>query len=57
MWEIRRDLEDFAAAPGIAEKFISGELGNNLLFVHKTLAVTHYIDELAQLAQDIVLHF
>ena len=52
LWGAREDLENFVAGPGIAEKFIAGELGNNLLFVHKTLGITQYIDELAELARD-----
>lgn len=51
LWESRKDLEAFVASPGITEKLISGELGNNLLFVHKTIGITRYIDELADLAR------
>jgi radical SAM superfamily enzyme YgiQ (UPF0313 family) len=55
LWESRVDLEEFVARQGITEKFISGELGNNLLFVHKTIAINQYIDELAELARDALM--
>lgn len=50
LWEDRAALEEFIRRPGNVEKFIAGELGNNLLFVHKTLAITEHVDELAALA-------
>jgi radical SAM superfamily enzyme YgiQ (UPF0313 family) len=50
LWEDRDALEDFIQEPDVVERFISGELGNNLLFVHKTLAITQYRQELAELA-------
>lgn len=52
LWENREELSAFVERPGVAEKFISGELGNNLLFVHKTIGITQYIDELAELARN-----
>lgn len=51
LWDSREELEEFIQQEDVVEKFISGELGNNLLFVHKTLAITHHIEELAELAQ------
>lgn len=50
LWDSRKDLEEFIKEAGVVDRFISGELGNNLLFVHKTLAVTQHIEELADLA-------
>lgn len=55
LWKNRKDLEAFVGSPGVNEKFISGELGNNLLFVHKTIGITQYIDELAELARGAVI--
>jgi radical SAM superfamily enzyme YgiQ (UPF0313 family) len=52
LWDSREKLEAFVSSPGVTEKFIAGELGNNLLFVHKTLGITQHIDELAELARD-----
>jgi len=50
LWGDRGALEKFIRRPGNVEKFIAGELGNNLLFVHKTLAITEHVEELAALA-------
>jgi radical SAM superfamily enzyme YgiQ (UPF0313 family) len=51
LWTRREELEDFASRGGVTEKFIAGELGNNLLFVHKTTAITEHVDGLAALAR------
>jgi radical SAM superfamily enzyme YgiQ (UPF0313 family) len=50
LWESREQLEEFIQQPGMVEKFIAGELGNNLLFVYKTLGIIHYLDQLAAFA-------
>ena len=51
LWETRDALEWFVRQPGTVERFIAGELGNNLLFIHKTLAITQHVGELAELAR------
>ena len=51
LWESRENLERFIREPGVVQKFISGELGNNLLFVFKTQAVTRHLNELADFAR------
>jgi radical SAM superfamily enzyme YgiQ (UPF0313 family) len=51
LWTSRRELEEFIREPGIVEKYIAGELGNNLLFVHKSRAITELPDELAEFAR------
>jgi radical SAM superfamily enzyme YgiQ (UPF0313 family) len=51
LWESRAELEAFIRAPGNVEKFIAGELGNNLLFVHKTRAIFEHIGDLAAVAR------
>ncbi|MDP6736622.1 MAG: cobalamin-dependent protein [Nitrospinaceae bacterium] len=51
LWDSREELEKFIQEPGVVDQLIAGELGNNLLFVHKTLAITHHIRDLADLAQ------
>jgi tRNA A37 methylthiotransferase MiaB len=51
LWDSREALEAFIREPGIVEKFIAGELGNNLLFVHKTMAITSHLDDLAEFAR------
>jgi hypothetical protein len=55
LWETREALDEFVRKPGNVERFIGGELGNNLLFVHKTLAITQIVDELAELARTTIL--
>ena len=54
LWDSREALESFVASPGVVEKFIAGELGNNLLFVHKTLGITAHMDALAAFARTTV---
>lgn len=51
LWDSREVLEKFVQEPGVVEKFIAGELGNNLLFVHKTLGIMEYLDDLAEFAR------
>jgi len=51
LWISRESLEAFIQEPGVVEQFIAGELGNNLLFVHKTLGITEYLDDLAEFAR------
>jgi radical SAM superfamily enzyme YgiQ (UPF0313 family) len=50
LWDKRENLRTFIEEPGHVEQFISGELGNNLLFLHKTLAITRHVADLADLA-------
>jgi hypothetical protein len=54
LWADRSELEAFVQQPGIVEKFIAGALGNNLLFVHKTLGITQYLSELACFARQTI---
>lgn len=51
LWTDREALLAFTRTPGAVERYIAGELGNNLLYVHKTLAVTQYVDELVDLSR------
>lgn len=54
LWENSDALRDFIQQPGVVEKFIAGELGNNLLFVHKTLGITDHLDALADFARQTI---
>ncbi len=54
LWVNKSELEDFVQKPGIVEKFVAGELGNNLLFVFKTLAITEYLDDLSIFARETI---
>jgi radical SAM superfamily enzyme YgiQ (UPF0313 family) len=51
LWESREELDAFIQEPGVIERYIDGELGNNLLFTYKTEAVTGHVVELAELAR------
>jgi len=55
LWQDKKALENFVQEPGVVQRFIDGELGNNLLFVHKTRAITEFAPELAALAAASVL--
>jgi tRNA A37 methylthiotransferase MiaB len=51
LWGTREELEQFIQQPGTIEKYLDGELGNNLLFTYKTRALIGYVNELAEVAQ------
>lgn len=52
LWIDKDELVAFIQQEGVVETFITGELGNNLLFIHKTLAITAYFEHLADFARD-----
>ena len=51
LWHDRADLEAFVQQPGTIERYISGELGLNLLFTFKSIAMTRHIHELEKMAR------
>jgi radical SAM superfamily enzyme YgiQ (UPF0313 family) len=51
LWEDRETLEAFVRQPGVIERYISGELGNNLMLTYKALGMTDYLAEVAELAR------
>lgn len=51
LWESPEDLWNFIREAGVMQRFFDGERGNNLLFVHKTLAITRCVEDLAGLAR------
>lgn len=55
LWDSREALEAFIQEENVVERFISGDLGNNLLFVHKTLGITRYLEALAKHAEQTVV--
>ncbi len=57
LWANKDELEAFIQQEDVVEKFIAGELGNNLLFIHKTLAITTYFEHLADFARDALCKF
>jgi radical SAM superfamily enzyme YgiQ (UPF0313 family) len=54
LWDNRENLDRFVRQPGVIDKFIAGELGNNLLFVHKSAGITSCLDQLAAFASDTI---
>ncbi len=52
LWQDRAELEAFVSEPENVEQYVSGELGKNLLFVFKTIAITQCTSELAELAHE-----
>jgi hypothetical protein len=55
LYDSREELEHFIQQDGVIDKYLKGELGNNLLFYHKTLAVTEYMKPLSELASKTIL--
>ena len=50
LWEDRVELERFVAEPGVIDRYISGELGYNLILTYKSLGMTLLADDVADLA-------
>jgi hypothetical protein len=46
LWTSRQDLERFLADPTNVDRYISGELGSNLIFKYKSMAMLEYVDSL-----------
>lgn len=46
LWDDEEELLKFIKNPGVIEKYISGEIGYNLLFMYKAIAMNRYILEL-----------
>jgi hypothetical protein len=51
LWLKREDLVQNIQKPGIVDSYISGDLGYNLLFVHKAIAMSRFIPELKKFAK------
>jgi len=51
LWLERHELEAFIQQPGVIERYIHGELGLNLLFTYKSMAMTRHLDALRDLAE------
>ena len=50
LFETREVLEDFLNQPGVKEKYLKGELGNNEQMMYRALAVFKYMDILHDMA-------
>lgn len=51
LWIKREDLIQNIQKPGIVDSYISGELGYNLLFVHKSIAMSKFVPDLKKFAK------
>ena len=50
LWDDHDKLADFADRKENVVRYINGEIGNNVLFIHRTMALTSYTQEVADLA-------
>lgn len=50
LWDDFDALAEFSSLRKTVDRYIAGELGNNLLFIHKTMALTRYIEEVTRFA-------
>lgn len=50
LWDTKEELLNFVNKPGTIEKYISGQLGYNLLFVYRAIAMQKYIGFLKEFA-------
>jgi radical SAM superfamily enzyme YgiQ (UPF0313 family) len=57
LWDSKDELKEYVAKPGIINKLIDGEIGNNLLFVHKTRAINDYSDSIAEFVEEVTIKF
>ena len=51
MWLKHEDLIQNIQKPGIVDSYISGDLGYNLLFVHKAIAMSRFVPDLKKFAK------
>jgi len=51
LWLKREDLGQNIQTPGVVDSYISGDLGYNLLFVHKAIAMSRFIPDLKKFAK------
>jgi len=57
LWNSRQALENFISEDNVIERFNRGELGRNLLFTYKAIAITQYTDDLSKLVFESTLNF
>lgn len=54
LWDDKEELLNYIQKPGIVEKYIAGDLGYNLLFVYKSIAMNRYVSELKTFAMNTI---
>lgn len=55
LWDSEEELEEFIQRDGVIERYIDGDLGVNLLFTHKTMAMTQCTADLAAFVRECTL--
>ena len=50
LWNTKEELDEFLKQPGVIDRYISGELGNNEQLMYRAFAVFKHIDELHKVA-------
>lgn len=55
LWNDKEALDEFISSPENIERYVNGEIGNNLLFTYKTRAYLEHPQELAEFAKATVL--
>lgn len=54
LWEDLADLEEFAKTdPETIDRYVNGELGNNVLFRHRAIALLDLVDDIHSVAFDV----
>ncbi len=54
LWDDIDDLADFADKKPNVLRYINGEIGNNVLFIHKSMALSNYTEEVIAFAGETV---
>lgn len=55
LWEDRGALAEFIQQPGVMDRYLSGEIGYNLMLTYKSLGMTLYPAEVAEMARTAAL--
>jgi len=52
LWEDREQLRDYIRSEGVIDRYVSGDLGANLMLSFKAISMTEFVDDLAEVARD-----
>ena len=55
LWDSKNELKKYVSKPGVINKLIDGEIGNNLLFVHKTRAINDYSESISEFVEKVTI--
>lgn len=51
LWKSRKDLEVFIQEPDTIERYVTGEIGFNLLYTFKAMVLTHYVESMVNIVR------